>query len=72
MFGEVIKKELKTCPMCKGNAELLKEYSRIEQRYFYSIFCNSCDWTFVPQSAWNEEEIIEKWNRRVCQCHKEN
>ena len=70
MFGEVIEKELGPCPICREKVELLRDYSKIEQRYNYSIFCNNCDWTFIPQSVWNEEEIIKQWNRRVCKCHK--
>ncbi len=57
--------KLKPCPLCGSNkVEMLQDYSRIEQRYFYHIFCNNCDWGFTPQSLWSEEDIINKWNTR--------
>ena len=58
--GRLIKmKEIKPCPFCGGEGELI-----IESGWSIWVSCKSCG----AEGAWvdtNEDDAIDKWNMRV-------
>ena len=55
---KIINEQINNCPICNSEeTELLIE----ENNY---IYCSNCKWTFLPQSTWTIEEIIERFKRQ--------
>lgn len=57
---------LKPCPFCGGKACALTR-----NRITFYVKCSKC-YAMIDRICETEEEAVELWNRRVCQCHKEN
>lgn len=57
-------KALLPCPFCGGEAIYFHD-----RPLHFEATCDSCD---VRMSSPTYAILLEQWNRRVCQCHKEN
>lgn len=55
--------ELKRCPFCGGEAEMLINEYR-DSRKEYLVACTECD-GMVERWRETEEEAVEQWNRMV-------
>ena len=57
--------KLKPCPFCGGEVKLYGN-GTLHTHYIACIFC-TCD---LSDESLTPEELVEKWNTRVCKCSK--
>lgn len=72
-FFEVEEKvDLKPCPFCGREAYITGMFVPTGDGEInaYLVGCKNCEISF--QQSWDYEIIVERWNRRVCKCRKEN
>lgn len=55
----MIKAELKTCPFCGGEAEIIGAYNK-----FYQVVCQKCEGS-IDRFFDTPEEAAKAWNRRA-------
>ncbi len=64
---------LKPCPFCGGEAELITIGNDFTKKRSAGIECGRCRTKQVVGAirkslSWCEETIVERWNKRICEC----
>lgn len=58
----MINNELKSCPFCGGNAEIVSFNVFCDKAYYCK--CTNCE-AEIKAPSFSEQEAIESWNKRI-------